>query len=127
MIFNIININIKKYLLMTKLREMIFLYSINASFALYIIVLLGVGGYAPQYLEALKSFLRIYIGLLLFINYNPYTYKEGKFGEFDRQLVFSSGVFLLLTSSIISSIETYIQYKAKTLVNTSINQIQALI
>ena len=73
---------------MTKLSERIFLYSLNASFALYIIVLFGVGGYAPQYLESLKSFLRIYIGLLLFINYNPYTYKQKQFGEFDRQLVF---------------------------------------
>ena len=81
---------------MTKLSETVFLYSLNASFALYIIVLLGVGGYAPQYLESLKSFLRIYIGLLLFITYNPYTYKQKQFGEFDRQLVFSSGIFLLL-------------------------------
>ena len=39
---------------MTKLREIVFLYSLNASFALYIIVLLGVGGFAPQYLEFLK-------------------------------------------------------------------------
>jgi hypothetical protein len=112
---------------MTKLSERIFLYSLNASFILYIIVLLGVGGYAPQYLEALKSFLRIYIGLLLVINYNPYTYTERKFGEFDRQLVFSSGIFLLLTSTIISSIESYIQYKAKNIISNSISQIQSIL
>ena len=111
---------------MSKLSEAIFLYSLNASFALYIIVLLGVGGYAPQYLEFLKSFLRIYIGLLLVINYNPYTYTERKFGEFDRQLVFSSGIFLLLTSTIISSIESYIQYKAQTFIKTGIAQVQSI-
>jgi len=112
---------------MTKLSERIFLYSLNASFILYIIVLLGVGGYAPQYLEALKSFLRIYIGFLLVINYNPYTYTERKFGEFDRQLVFSSGIFLLLTSTIISSIESYIQYNAKNIISNSISQIQSIL
>ena len=112
---------------MTKLSERIFLYSLNASFALYIIVLLGVGGYAPQYLEVLKSFLRIYIGMLLVISYNPYTYNNHKFGEFDRQLVFSSGIFLLLSSTIISSIESYIQYKAKNLINNSIDTIQSLL
>jgi len=112
---------------MTKLSERIFLYSLNASFILYIIVLLGVGGYAPQYLETLKSFLRIYIGLLLVINYNPYTYTDRKFGEFDRQLVFSSGIFLLLTSTIISSIESYIQYKAKNIISNSISQIQSIL
>ena len=112
---------------MTKLSERLFLYSLNASFILYIIVLLGVGGYAPQYLETLKSFLRIYIGLLLVINYNPYSYTERKFGEFDRQLVFSSGIFLLLTSTIISSIESYIQYKAKNIISNSISQIQSIL
>lgn len=112
---------------MTKLSERIFLYSLNASFLLYIIVLFGVGGYAPQYLEVLKSFLRIYIGSLLVINYNPYTYINRKFGEFDRQLVFSSGIFLLLTSTIISSIESYIQYKAKNLITNSISQIQSIL
>jgi hypothetical protein len=35
---------------MSKLSETLFLYSLNASFVLYIIVLFGVGGYAPQYL-----------------------------------------------------------------------------
>jgi hypothetical protein len=112
---------------MTKLSERIFLYSLNASFALYIIVLFGVGGYAPQYLESLKSFLRIYIGLLLFINYNPYTYKQKQFGEFDRQLVFSSGIFLLLSSTIISSIESYIQYKAKNFISTGFSQIKSIL
>lgn len=112
---------------MTKLSETVFLYSLNASFALYIIVLLGVGGYAPQYLESLKSFLRIYIGLVLFITYNPYTYKQKQFGEFDRQLVFSSGIFLLLSSTLISSIESYIQYKAKHFINTGFSQIRSIL
>ena len=111
---------------MTKLSETLFLYSLNASFALYIIVLFGVGGYAPQYLESLKSFLRIYIGLLLFINYNPYTYKQKQFGEFDRQLVFSSGIFLLLSSTIISSIESYIQYKTQHFISTGFSQIRSI-
>ena len=112
---------------MTKLSERLFLYSLNVSFALYIIVLFGVGGYAPQYLEALKSFLRIYIGMLLVISYNPYTYNNHKFGEFDRQLVFSSGIFLLLSSTLISSIESYIQYRAKHFINTGFSKIQELI
>ena len=105
----------------TKFNEVFFLYSLRASFILYIIVLLGVGGYAPQYLEQLQSFLRIYIGSLLVIYYNPITYNERKFGEFDRQLVFSSGIFLLLSSTIIGSIESYLQYNAKMIISNNIN------
>jgi len=86
-------------------------------------VLLGVSGYAPQYLEQLKSFLRIYIGSLLVIYYNPITYNKRNFGEFDRQLVFSSGIFLLLTSTIIASIESYLQNNAKLIINNSINSL----
>ena len=112
---------------MTKLSETIFLYSLNASFLLYIIVLFGVGCYAPQYLESLKSFLRIYIGLVLFITYNPYTYKQKQFGEFDRQLVFSSGIFLLLSSTLISSIESYIQYKTQHFISTGYYQIKSIL
>ena len=40
-----------------KFSELLFLYSINISFVLYIIVLLGIGGFAPQYLQYLKTFL----------------------------------------------------------------------
>ena len=108
-----------------KVNEIFFLYSLRASFILYIIVLLGVGGFAPQYLEHLKSFLRIYIGSLLVIYYNPITYSERKFGEFDRQLVFSSGVFLLLSSTIIGSIESYLQSNAKYIISNTINELIA--
>ena len=106
-----------------KVNELFFLYSLRASFILYIVVLLGIGGFAPQYLEQLKSFLRIYVGSLLVLYYNPITYNERKFGEFDRQLVFSSGIFLLLSSTVIASIESYLQHNAKVIISTSINGI----
>ena len=106
-----------------KFNEILLLYSLRGSFVLYIIILLGVGGFAPQYLEYLKSFLRIYIGSLLVIYYNPLTYNDRKFGEFDRQLVFASGVFLLLSSTIIGSIESYLHNNAKLIISNTINEV----
>ena len=87
------------------LYEKIFLYSVNLSFILYFLALLGVGSYVPIYLENLKSLLKIYVGVLLFVRYNPITYKDKKFSEFDRQLVFSSSLLLLLSTALISGIE----------------------
>lgn len=110
-----------------KISEVIFLYLINISFILYIIALLGVGGFAPQYLENLKIFLQIYIGLLLVINYNYLTYKKRKFGEFDRRLVFSSGIFLLLSTTLVGSIEKYLQIKTREIVGTGLNTITKLL
>lgn len=105
--------------------ENIFLYSINFSYVLYIFILFGVGGFAPQYLEILKGFLKIFVGSLLFIRYNPITYKEKKFGEFDRKLVFSSSIFLLLSTAFISGIENYIKSKSETLISPTINRIKS--
>lgn len=118
--------NICIYYTMYKIRkfsELVFLYSINISFLLYIIVLLGIGGFAPQYLDHLKTFLQVYIGILLVINFNPFTYKERQFGEFDRQLVFSSGIFLLLSNTIIGSFETYLHNKTKEFIGASLGSI----
>jgi len=106
-----------------KFSELVFLYLINISFVLYIIVLLGVGGFAPKYFHYLKTFLQIYIGILLVIRYNPITYKGRDFGEFDRRLVFSSGIFLLLSTALIGSIEKYLQNKTTELISTGISSI----
>jgi hypothetical protein len=106
-----------------KFSELLFLYLINISFVLYIIVLLGVGGFAPKYFHYLKTFLQIYIGILLVIRYNPITYKGRDFGEFDRRLVFSSGIFLLLSTALIGSIQKYLQNKTTELISTGISSI----
>ena len=110
-----------------KFSELLFLYSLNISFVLYIIVLLGIGGFAPQYLQYLKVFLQIYIGTLLVITYNPFTYKDRQFGEFDRHLVFSSGIFLLLSTTIIGSFEQYFQSKAKEFIQGGVSSISSLV
>ena len=99
--------------MITKIYQKIFLLGINITYVLYILVVIGISTYAPKYLETVKTFLKIYVGLLLVILYNPITYKESKFTDFHRKLVFSSGIFLLLSSTLISGIEIYIQENIK--------------
>ena len=121
-IFVIISIMYK----VKKFSELVFIYSINISFVLYIIVLLGIGGLAPQYLEYLNTFLQLYIGVLLIITFNPFTYKDRQFDEFDRQLVFTSGIFLLLSTTIIGSIESYLQNKTKELIKGGLTTVTSV-
>lgn len=93
---------------MNDVYKKIFLYGINLSYILYFIVLFGVTGYAPEYLNYLRNFLKVYIAVLLIVLYNPYIFrKKSEFGEFDRKLVFSSGIFLLLSTTLIGGIEEY--------------------
>lgn len=96
---------------MKKAYQKVFLVGINLSFLLYIIVLFGIGGYAPQYLSIMKNILKLYVSILLISIYNPITYKKREFSEFDRKLVFSAGIFLLLSTTLISGIEEYIKQK----------------
>lgn len=98
---------------MNKFIKELFLYALYSSYVLYFIVLLGVGGFAPAYLNYVRDFLKYYVGILLVILYNPLTYKERKFEEFDRRLVFSAGLFILLSTTALIAIEQYIRSRTQ--------------
>jgi len=66
--------------------------------ALYIIVLLGVWGSAPKYLNIVDDVLKIVVSLTLIYFFNPFT--KTVCTNFHRKVVFTSAVFLLLSSSI---------------------------
>jgi hypothetical protein len=105
---------------MRSIYQEIFFYGINASYILYIVVLLGVGGYAPQYLDYLRDFLKFYIAFILIILYNPIIHVRKTFDDFDRRIAFSSGIFLLLSTTIIASLEKYIRSRAQLLITDTI-------
>jgi cytochrome c biogenesis protein CcdA len=96
---------------MNKVYQNIFLYGLNFSYILYFIVMLGISSLVPKYLSYLRVFLKIYIALLLIYFYNPLTYREKKFTNFDRKLVFSAGIFLLLSTTIVDSVELFLKEK----------------
>jgi|TARA_Y100000389_G_scaffold161402_1_gene163826 hypothetical protein len=98
---------------MNKVYQDIFLYGLNFSYILYFLAMLGISSLAPQYLSHLRIFLKIYVALLLIYFYNPITYKEKKFTDFDRKLAFSAGIFLLLSTTIVDSIELFLKDKTK--------------
>ena len=115
---------------MTPLHETVYTYTLYASYILYAIVLFGITKFAPQYLEYLKNFIKIYISLVLIIKFNPFA-KSGKhLSDFDRKVVFSAGIYLLLTTSIISIVEVVLERIFKKTpfekpINTLIDTIQS--
>tara|TARA_A100001015_G_scaffold208996_1_gene233911 strand:- start:326 stop:655 length:330 start_codon:yes stop_codon:yes gene_type:complete len=108
---------------MNKFIKELFLYALYSSYVLYFIVLIGITSYAPQYLNYIRDFLKYYVGILLVILYNPLTYKERKFEEFDRKLVFSAGLFILLSTSALIGIEQYIRSKTQYIINKNISSL----
>jgi hypothetical protein len=63
--------------------------------------MLGIYNKAPQYLLKLDFYLKLYIGIFLVLRYNPiFPFVKNKLEEFDKKLIFSSGIFILLTTII---------------------------
>tara|TARA_Y100000389_G_C17308954_1_gene436945 strand:- start:453 stop:782 length:330 start_codon:yes stop_codon:yes gene_type:complete len=109
---------------MKKLYQNIFLYGLYLSYLLYFIVLFGLSGYAPEYLDYLRTFLKLYISIILITLYNPFYYKKKEFDQFDKNIVFSCAVFLLLSTSLTQGIEEYIMNKSKDFLITGVNIIK---
>jgi hypothetical protein len=81
------------------------------SYILYILVILGVSYSAPKYLYLINVYLPIYVSAFLLIRFNPW--RALHFTDFDRQIVFQAGIFLLLTTSISAVLDKYFINPAK--------------
>ena len=106
---------------MNKFYQSIFIFLVNVSFILYLFAFLGIGGFAPQYLEYLQYGLKIYVSIILIILYNPFTFKEKLFNEFDRKIVFTSGIILFISTTLLDSIENYLKTKTQYLIGLGLN------
>lgn len=89
--------------------KQVYNYSLYAWYILYFLSFLGLYAKAPQYLTTVDLILRMYVSLFLIIRYNPYT--NVKFTEFDKKIIFSAGVFLILSTTITSVFVTDIKEK----------------
>jgi hypothetical protein len=72
-----------------------------ASYALYVIAMLGIASVAPTYLSTVHLVLKYFIIVFLMVRFNPWTRHEA-FTAFDRTIVFSAALFLLTTTAITS-------------------------
>ena len=73
---------------------------------LYFAILLGLSANAPQYLDDLQYYVKMYVSLFLIVRFNPFT--RVRFNELDGKIAFSAGVFLLTTTAINSFLEMYL-------------------
>lgn len=90
-----------------KWHQNIYTYLGTISLVVYIIAITGLTVIAPEKIIYLRNFLKIYIAIILIIRFNPFiepTYNKQNF-LFDRKLAFTSGILLLLTTSLTKYIE----------------------
>ena len=89
-----------------------FILIIFTFYILYAVSILGLSRNAPQYIEILDTYVKIYICIFLIYRFNPLRTKI-EFTELDRKIVFSAGLFILTTTAI-SKVASYYLDKAKT-------------
>ena len=90
-----------------RFQEVLFKYVFYLNYILYFVIAFGLSAKAPQYLSTLDYLINLYVSLFLIYRFNPL--RKVVFTDLDRQIAFSSGIFVFATTTInkilISSLE----------------------
>jgi hypothetical protein len=71
---------------------------------LYFALIMGLSVNAPQYIDDLQYYLKIYISVFLIIRFNGF--RSITFTELDRKIAFNAGVFLF-TATLLNQFVRY--------------------
>lgn len=69
--------------------------------------LIGVYIVSPTLLPIITNIVKIYIAVLLIRKFNPYLPTGTPVHSYDKELIFSSAIFLLLTTTFGDILQTY--------------------
>ena len=98
-----------------KIQDFWFNVFIVLTYSLYILFTIELFKSAPQYLERLDYYVKIYISLFLLWRFNPF--RKIHFTELDRKIAFSAGIFLFTTSAINQILNNYLTYAKNKLIS----------
>jgi len=98
----------------------LFKYGLYLSYTLtifYIIFIIGLGlssstnidNLIPKWIRTLKTFQTFYISLFLIWNFNPFNKKNKNDENFNRNVAFHAGLFLLASTSLATIVEKYFE------------------
>jgi hypothetical protein len=80
--------------------------AVYITWVLYIAIALGLSANAPEYLDELQNFIKLYVSLFLIYRFNPF--RRVRFTGLDAKIAFSAGVFLLATTAINNVLHNYL-------------------
>jgi hypothetical protein len=78
----------------------------------YVALAFGILDQAPNYLETIDYWVKVFMSLFLLWRFNPWA--KIAFSDFDRRVVFSAGMFLFTVTIVNNYLISYVQ-KGKTL------------
>lgn len=87
-------------------------FFILSTYIFYIGAIIGVAFINPKWYHILDNIMKLYIGLFLFIRFNPFR-GDVKFTELDRKISYHAGVFILSMLIVNSTFASYIPQSIK--------------
>ncbi len=97
-----------KTFLNSKWHKQMFIYILYFSYLLIFISFTGIVSWSPEYLSIIQKYIIYYISIILIWRFNPFINKNIAYDEYDRRIVYSAGIALLMTTSAIHIFEKFI-------------------
>ncbi|MCX5938572.1 MAG: hypothetical protein NTW02_10315 [Cyanobium sp. LacPavin_0920_WC12_MAG_62_9] len=73
----------------------------------YVALAFGILDQAPNYLEAIDYWVKVFMSLFLLWRFNPWA--KIAFSDFDRRVVFSAGMFLFTVTIVNNYLISYVE------------------
>ena len=104
-----------------QLQELLFNFVFFLMYSLYFVEWLGLSKTATTYLTTLDNIIKMYVSLFLIFRFNPL--RHTRFTEFDRQVVFTSALYVIATTTINTVIQTFYKKAIDTVANTNLSTV----
>ena len=91
-----------------KTQERLFDIFVIIMYTTFILLLFGITIIKPEYLKGLSNIVNIYVALFLVYKFNRFR-TNIVFTYMDRKVVFTAGLFILVSSSITKLVEFYLK------------------
>ena len=88
----------------------LFIYGLYLSYLLFFIAFTGIVTLSPSYLSSLETWIKYYVCFIILIRFNPFIAEKHLKNntDFDRRIAFSAGLFLLLSTSLVDIVQSYV-------------------
>jgi glucan phosphoethanolaminetransferase (alkaline phosphatase superfamily) len=98
----------------TEFTKNVYMFLSYAAYILYVVIYLGAWNKAPQYLDDINYYLKVFIGIVLVVTFNPIV--RFRPSSIHRNISFSAGL-LLLTSTTFSTFQNRLNNTVKRMKN----------
>ena len=85
----------------------VFSFILYLTWILYFAIAFGLSANAPQYLNDMQYYVKIYVSLFLILRFNPL--RRVRFTGLDAKIAFSAGIFLITTTAIDTILMNYLK------------------